>query len=207
MLADDPQERLAVLVVVDERAAVVAGDDARLAIRLAVHDRGEGGGVVATLVGVVGQAAAHQQRAEVGVAEPERPEAVGVLLDLRRRVARVVDEDLLGRDREPRRVAVGVDVELAVRAHELHEVQRREVARGVVEEHVLGARVRRVDPVRVRRRVPVVDRRVVLDARVTADPGRLGHACGRCRGPCRCPWPRRRRRRGSSTPGRRPRPA
>ena len=41
----------------DERAAVVAGDDARLLVRLAVHDRGQRGGVVAALVGVVGEAA------------------------------------------------------------------------------------------------------------------------------------------------------
>ena len=45
----------------------------------------------------------------------------------------------------------------------------------VVEEHVLGARVARVDPIRGRGRVPVVDRRVVLDARVAADPRGLGH--------------------------------
>ena len=56
VLVDDPQERRAVLVVRPERTAVVTGDDARLAIRLAVHDRGQGGGEVTALVGVVGQA-------------------------------------------------------------------------------------------------------------------------------------------------------
>ena len=101
VLADDPQERLAVLGVLDERAAVVAGDDARLAIGLAVHDRGQRGGVVPALVRVVGEAAAHQQRAEVGVAEAQRAELVRVLLDLGRRVAAVVDQDLLGGDRHP----------------------------------------------------------------------------------------------------------
>ena len=94
-----------------------------LAVRLAVHDRGERGREVATLVAVVGQAAAHQQRAEVGVAEAERAELVAVLLDLRRRVAGVVDEDLLGGDRQLGRVPIGLDVELAVRVDELHEVQ------------------------------------------------------------------------------------
>ena len=175
MLADDPQERLAVLVVGVERAAVVAGDLGRLAIRLAVHDRGQGGRVVAALVGVVGETAAHQQRAEVGVAEAERPELVGVLLDPRRRVGGVVDQDLLGGDRHLGREPVGLDVELAVGADELHEVERGEVARRVVEEHVLGARVGRVDPVRVGRGVPLVDGRVVLDARVAAQVGGLGH--------------------------------
>ena len=175
VLRDDPQERLAVLVVGLERAAVVAGDDRRLLVRLAVHDRGQGGGEVAALVGVVGQAAAHQQRAEVGVAEAERPELVAVLLDPRRRVAGVVDQDLLRGDRHLGREPVGLDVELAVRADELHQVERGEVARGVVEEHVLGARVGRVDPVRVGRGVPVVDGRVVLDAGVAAQVGGLGH--------------------------------
>ena len=176
MLGDDPQERLAVVLVLDERAAVVARDRGRLLVRLAVHDRGQRGGVVATLVRVVGQAAAHEQRAEVGVAQAERPELVAVLLDPGRRVGRVVDEDLLGRDRDLGREAIGLDVELAVGADELHEVQAGQVARGVVEEHVLGARVGRVDPVRVGRGVPLVDRRVVLDARVAAQVGGIGHA-------------------------------
>ena len=175
MLVDHPEERGAVLVVGKERAAVVAGDDRRLLVRLAVHDRGQGGRVVPALVRIVGEAAAHQQRAEVGVAEPERAELVRVLLDPRRRVGRVVDEDLLGGEGDLGREAVGVRVELAVRVDELHQVERREVAGGVVEEHVLRARVRGVDPVRVRARVPVVDRRVVLDARVAADVGGLGH--------------------------------
>ncbi len=87
VLLDDPQERRLVDLVLGERAAVVAGDDARLLVRLAVHDRGQGGGEVAALVGVVGEAAAHEQGAEVGIAEPERAELVRVLLDLRRRVA------------------------------------------------------------------------------------------------------------------------
>ena len=43
--------------------------------------------------------------------------------------------------------------------------------RNMYSEHGL----RRVDPVRVRARVPVVDRGVVLDARVAAQVGRLGH--------------------------------
>ena len=105
MLADHAHERLAVLLELDERAAVVAGDDGALAVRLRGHDRGDSGGVGLALGRVVGEAPAHEQGAEVRVAEPERAEAVAVLLDLRRRVARVVDEDLLGRDRHPAGVA------------------------------------------------------------------------------------------------------
>jgi hypothetical protein len=100
---------------------------------------------------------------------------VRVLLDLGRGVRGVVDQDLLGRQRDLGREAIGLGIELAVRVDELHQVEAGEVARGVVEEHVLGARVARMDAIRVGRGVPVVDGRVVLDARVAADVRRLGH--------------------------------
>ncbi len=175
MLGDDPQERLAVLRVGLERTPVVACDDAGLLVRLAVHDRGQRGGIVAALVRVVGEPTAHEQRAEVRVAESERPELVAVLFDPGRRVRGVVDQDLLGRDRHLGRVPVCLDVELAISPDELHEIERGEVAGRVVEEHVFRARIRRVDPIRVGRGVPLVDRGVVLDPRVAAKVGRLGH--------------------------------
>ena len=62
----------------------------------------------------------------------------------------------------------------AVLAAELHQVERGEVAGRVVDVHVLRARVRRVDPARLRAGVPVVDDRVVLDARIGAAPGGVG---------------------------------
>ncbi len=176
VLLDHAHERRPVPRELDERTAVVAGDDGALAVRLGRHHRGDRGGVGLPVGRVVGQAAAHEQGAEVRVPQAQRPEAVAVLLDLRRRVARVVDEDLLGGDGQPAAVAEGVHVELAVLAHERHQVQRCEVAAGVVQEAELAAGVRRVLAIRVRDRVPGVDGRVVLDPRVTADVGRLGHA-------------------------------
>ena len=56
------------------------------------------------------------------------------------------------------------------------EVQRGEIARRVVEEHVFRARVRGVDPPAFRAGVPVVDRRVELDAGIGRGPGRMGDA-------------------------------
>jgi hypothetical protein len=47
----------------------VGGNNGRLQISLAGHDRGEGGGEVASADGIVGQAIGHQQSAEVGVAQ------------------------------------------------------------------------------------------------------------------------------------------
>jgi hypothetical protein len=96
-----------------------------------------------------------------------------VSVDLGRRVARVADEDLLREEHRVDRVLEALDVELAVLAAELEEVERGEVAGRVVDRHVLAARVRRVDAARVRERVPRVDGRVVLHARVGTAPGRL----------------------------------
>ena len=174
MLAHDAQERLAIDVVALERTAVVARDARRLSIRLAGHHRGERTGVIAAGIAVVGQAARHQQRAEVGVAQAQRAEGVAVLGNRRGRVARVVDQDLLRRDHRAARRAVCLDVELAVFLDEGHQVQRRQVAGRVVQEHVLRARVARVDPRRIRAGVPFVDGGVELHAGVAAHPGAFG---------------------------------
>ena len=123
MLADHAKERLLVLLVLKERSAVCRRRLSRLHVGLAGHDRGDRACVGSALVGVVRQTAAHQERAEVGVAEPEWAEAVAVLIDHRRWVRRVVHEDLLREQGQPRGVLEGLHVELAVWAHELHEVQ------------------------------------------------------------------------------------
>src|SRR5437667_3214347 len=100
---------------------------------------------------------------------------MAVLLDGWSGIAGVADENLLGADHDLDCVFKGINVELAVYCSELHEVQRGEVAGGVVEKHVLRTGVGRVDPIRVRTRVPLVDYRVELDSRIAADVGGLGH--------------------------------
>ena len=62
-------------------------------------------------------------------------------------------------------------IENAVAALERHQVQRREIARRVVEEHVLGAWIGSADRSRLRARVPIVDRGVKLDAGIGRCPG------------------------------------
>ena len=176
MLAHHAQERLAVLLVAGERPAMVARDPRRLRVGLAGHHRGDRRRIRTALVAVVRQAARHQQRAEVGIAEAERPVVVAVLLDRLGRIARVRDDDLLRGDQRAARRLERRDVELAVVLHELHQVDRRQVARRVVEEHVLRARVAGVDAVGVRAGVPLVDRGVELHARVAAHPRALGDA-------------------------------
>jgi hypothetical protein len=66
---------------------------------------------------------------------------VAVLLDGGRRIARVVDDDFLRGDERANGRLVAHDIELAVGFHELHQVDRREVARRVIEKHVFRAGV------------------------------------------------------------------
>ena len=146
------------------------GDLRRLEISFAAHDGGDAGGVVASGVGVVGKSGSHEQRAEIGVAETERTIVVRVLHDRFRRVAGVVDENFLRGDGDGAGVTVGGDVEGAV-GGELHQIQRREVAGGVVEEHVLAAGIAGVDARGVLAGVPAVHGGVVLHAGIAALPG------------------------------------
>ncbi len=67
---------------------------------------------------------------------------------------------------------VAFDIELSrLGATEGQQVHRRQIARGIVEEHVLRARVRAADRPRRRTGVPVVDGGVILQARIGAGPG------------------------------------
>ena len=64
------------------------------------------------------------------------------------------------------------DVEhIGLRIAERQQVHRGEIARRIVEEHIFGAGVRRIDRTRRRAGVPVVDRRVILQARIGGGPG------------------------------------
>ncbi len=129
----------------------------------------------ASAVRVVRQAARHQQAAEVRVAEAQRAEFVAIGRDALRRVAGVVDQDFLSDEEQPASVAEPFDVERAVGLAALHQVDARQVAGRVVEEHVLAARIAAVDPAGVRAGVPLVDRGVVLHARIAALPSVGGH--------------------------------
>ncbi len=89
-------------------------------------------------------------------------------------VAGRVDDDFHRGGDDADGVLVAFDVELAAGLEELHQVEAGEVAGGVVEEHVLRARIGGVDAVRVLGGVPAIDGGVVLHAGVAADPGGFG---------------------------------
>ncbi len=88
------------------------GDFGALLVGVAGHDGGDGPGQGAAFVGVVGQAVAHDERAEVGVAQAERAEDVRVLGDVLGGIAGVVHEDFLGGDEDAHRGLEAFDVEL-----------------------------------------------------------------------------------------------
>jgi hypothetical protein len=169
-----PQHRLAVGGEALEGAHRPGQLGAR-AVGRAMEDCRQGAAQAAAGVAVVGQPVGHQQAAEVRVAEPQRPVEVAVAGDPGRRIAGVIDQDLLGDEEHAAGCGEPLDVEGAVGPAELHQIDARQVAGRVVQEHVFAAGIAGVDPAGVGAGVPAVDRRVVLHARVAALPGALGH--------------------------------
>ena len=173
VLAHHTEHRLFVLLVALERSDVT-GDAAGREIRLAGQDGRQGAADPPAGIAVVRDAQRHQQAAQVGVTESQRAIDVAVLGNGRHRIAGVIDEDFLSDDENRRRPAEPQDVERPVLFAELLQVQAGQVARRVVQEHVLGTRVRRVDSPGTWAGVPVVDGRVVLHAGIAAVPGSVG---------------------------------
>ena len=138
------------------------------------EQRGDGGRERAPTLGVVAVAGGHEQRAEVGVADAELAVVARGDADRLGREVREADRDVHRRDDELGHLLELRGVEGVVVLEELEQVQRGQVARGVIERHVLRARVGRGDPAGLGVGVPVVDRVVVLDARVGALPRGLG---------------------------------
>jgi len=165
--ADHFQEGLVVGRIGGERAGGF-GDARAGEIGLPAHHGGDSAGDVAPLVAVIGNAHRHQQGAQIGEPQAQRAVGVRVLADLARGIAGVVDNDLLRQNQGVHRAPERFAIELTVRPHVLDQVQRREIARRIVEEHVLRARVRGVDARRVLARVPAVDGGIELHAGVAA---------------------------------------
>ena len=148
------------------------GHAGRLGIGLAGEDGGEGGGHGAAAVRVVGEAHHHEEAAEVRVAEAEGAVVVAPAGNLLRGELGHDHGDLEDYGPDAHRVAVGDIVEAAgLRVVEGKEVERREVAGRVVEEHVLGAGIGGADLAVGGTSVPLVDGPVELEARIGALPG------------------------------------
>ncbi|GBC91123.1 hypothetical protein HRbin14_01881 [bacterium HR14] len=104
-----------------------------------MHNCGQHCGIGAPLVAIIGQAERHQQRAEIGVPQPQRTEVVAVVRNPLGGVRRVVHDNLLRCDERAHRRPIRLHIEAAIRQAELHQVQAREVAGGIVQEHKFRA--------------------------------------------------------------------
>ena len=177
MVADHPQHGVAVLGETGERPDHT-GHLGRGGVGVAGEDGGQGTSDGPALVGVVGDAPTHQQRSEVGVAETEGAIVVRALGDLLGREVGHGHRDLEHDGPQPDGVLVGLDVEdTGLVVVELDQVDRGQVARGVVEEDVLGARVGGPDPAAGRGGVPLVDGGVELDDRGRRRPTPPRRSC------------------------------
>ena len=137
-VGDDPVRRRAVLLHHAVVCALVlrvrlvrpdrSGQPRRLRVGLAGHERRDRRRVGATLVRVVRETALHEQRAEVRVADAELAVAPRVRRDRRRRIVREADQDLLRGEHDVDGAGEPRHIELSVRVHETHEVERGEVA-------------------------------------------------------------------------------
>ena len=103
----------------------------------------------------------------------------------------MIDQNFLSDEEHAASGLEPLDVERAVFAAELHQVDARQIARRVIQEHIFRARVAGVDPPRVRAGVPVIDRRVVLHAGIAAVPRAIRHPGQNFAGLVRRTLPRR----------------
>ncbi|OPZ97138.1 MAG: hypothetical protein BWY71_01713 [Planctomycetes bacterium ADurb.Bin412] len=123
---------------------------------------------MAPFLAVVGQSQRHHQRAQIRIAQPQRPEIMRVLRNLRGGVTAVIDQQFLRDNQNPNRLLQALDIDAAVVPAELHQIQAGQIARGIVQEHIFAARVAGIDPSGFRAGVPVVDGRVILYPRIAA---------------------------------------
>ena len=87
-----------------------------LLVRFTGHDRSDRAAERAAFDAIVAEAVAHDERAEIGVAQSERAENMRVLRDLFDRITGVIDDDFLRGDEDAHRGFESLDIEVAVRA-------------------------------------------------------------------------------------------
>src|SRR5207244_8108600 len=107
---------------------------------------------------VVTVAVTHHQRTEIGVTKTESAENVRILRDLLDRVTGIIDHDFLRGDEDADRGLESLDVELAVCGLKLQQIQRRQIAGGIVEKEIFAARVCGILPASSFAGVPFMNR-------------------------------------------------
>src|SRR5436309_15923767 len=100
------------------------------------HDGGNRTGQRPTLVRVVGQTIAHDKRTQIGVPQAKSAKDMGVFRDGRSRVAGVVHENLLRRNKNANGCFKSIEIESSILAFEFHQIKRSKIASRIVEEDI-----------------------------------------------------------------------
>ena len=89
--------------------------------------------------------------------------------NLRGWVGRVVYHNFLSRNEDTHSCLETLHIETGILSLEFHKIQGREVACGVVQEHVFRAGVGRMNGFRPLAGMPFLDRSIILQTRIPAD--------------------------------------
>ena len=146
-----------------------------LFVSFASHDGGDCTAECPSFDAIVTETVAHDERSEVRVAEPKRAENMRVFRNLFDRITRVIDNDFLRSNENAHRRLETLDIKVALRGFELHQIQRSQIARSIIEEQIFRAWVRGILPACAFAGVPFVDRRIELHPRIATDVCSFGN--------------------------------
>ena len=170
VVANDLEHGLAVVLVMG-KGAHFGGHFRRRGIGLAAHQRRDGAAKGPPSFRIIGNASRHQIAADVGEAQAQGAVFVAQFGDPVGRELGHHHRYLKGHGPQSDGVLESVYVEAFVFVGERHQVQGRQIACRVVQEHVFRTRVRRIDAAAFGARVPIVDGGVELQARIGRSPG------------------------------------
>ena len=153
----------------------ISGKFRRCLIGGARQNGGECGCKAARGGTVIGQSKRHDEPAQIGKAEAQRPVPQRVMRHGTRRILRHGGGDIEADRPQPHRMAEPLKTDLTILLHECHEVEGSEHTGRVVHEHEFGAGVRAIDAARSRACVPAVDGGIELQSGIGRSPGRAGN--------------------------------
>ena len=170
MIANDTQHVMAVFVKAFEGSVFRRKQRARC-IRAASQNCAESSANGATFIAVVRRSRLHQHGAEIGITQSKRAILPREFGDFLRWETGHQHRNFQDHRPEVNCMFVACNVEVSrARIIELQQIDRRQIARRVVEEHVFTARITRIDSSAFWARVPSIDCRIELDTRVCTVP-------------------------------------